>query len=175
MLHSPPSAKHSLSYTEGQDHDQEQQRPPKPGFSTPTAAVANPNSLTSTSSSSPPSGSTASHLQLFVKAKQKINEIYHEVGEYVNSAQRFLISARVQDDKCQTISEYARKVEGIRSVLKRNHMKVVFFGRTSNGKSTAINALLGDRILPIGIGHTTSCFLQVRTYILTLSYTVTPL
>jgi mitofusin len=41
-------------------------------------------------------------------------------------------------------------------------MKVVFFGRTSNGKSTAINALLGDRILPVGIGHTTSCFLQVE-------------
>ena len=41
-------------------------------------------------------------------------------------------------------------------------MKVVFFGRTSNGKSTAINALLGDRILPVGIGHTTSCFLQIE-------------
>ncbi len=41
-------------------------------------------------------------------------------------------------------------------------MKVVFFGRTSNGKSTAINALLGDRILPTGIGHTTSCFLEVE-------------
>jgi mitofusin len=39
---------------------------------------------------------------------------------------------------------------------------VVFFGRTSNGKSTAINALLGERILPTGIGHTTSCFLQVE-------------
>ena len=41
-------------------------------------------------------------------------------------------------------------------------MKVVFFGRTSNGKSTAINALLGDRIVPVGIGHTTSCFLQIE-------------
>ena len=41
-------------------------------------------------------------------------------------------------------------------------MKVVFFGRTSNGKSTLINAILGDRILPTGIGHTTSCFLQVE-------------
>ena len=84
------------------------------------------------------------------------------------------------------------------SDLFRDHMKVVFFGRTSNGKSTCINALLGmwqqgyfqafisaslhdgwifrkikfgmilqimfagDRILPTGIGHTTSCFLQVE-------------
>lgn len=38
----------------------------------------------------------------------------------------------------------------------------MFFGRTSNGKSTVINAMLRDKILPSGIGHTTSCFLQVE-------------
>ena len=54
------------------------------------------------------------------------------------------------------------KVSGIREVLERDHMKVAFFGRTSNGKSTAVNSLLGERILPMGIGHTTSCFLQVQ-------------
>ena len=54
------------------------------------------------------------------------------------------------------------QVDAIREVLRRDHMKVVFFGRTSNGKSTAINALLGDRIVPVGIGHTTSCFLQIE-------------
>lgn len=40
-------------------------------------------------------------------------------------------------------------------------MKVAFFGRTSNGKSSVINAMLRDKILPSGIGHTTNCFLQV--------------
>ena len=34
--------------------------------------------------------------------------------------------------------------------------------RTSNGKSTVINAMLRERILPMGIGHTTNCFLQVQ-------------
>jgi mitofusin len=34
--------------------------------------------------------------------------------------------------------------------------------RTSNGKSTVINAMLHDKILPSGIGHTTHCFLQVE-------------
>lgn len=34
--------------------------------------------------------------------------------------------------------------------------------RTSNGKSTVINAMLHDKILPSGIGHTTNCFLQVE-------------
>lgn len=40
-------------------------------------------------------------------------------------------------------------------------MKVAFFGRTSNGKSTVINSMLSERILPAGIGHTTNCFLSV--------------
>lgn len=34
--------------------------------------------------------------------------------------------------------------------------------RTSNGKSTVVNAMLGDKVLPSGIGHTTNCFLQVE-------------
>lgn len=53
-------------------------------------------------------------------------------------------------------------MQAIRDVLSRDHMKVAFFGRTSNGKSTVINAMLRDKILPSGIGHTTSCFLQVE-------------
>lgn len=36
------------------------------------------------------------------------------------------------------------------------------FPRTSNGKSTVVNAMLRDRVLPSGIGHTTNCFLSVE-------------
>ncbi|XP_076879654.1 mitofusin-1b isoform X2 [Brachyhypopomus gauderio] len=57
---------------------------------------------------------------------------------------------------------YANKLAVIREVLARRHMKVAFFGRTSNGKSTVINAMLRDRVLPSGIGHTTNCFLSVE-------------
>ncbi|KAF3698516.1 Mitofusin-1 [Channa argus] len=56
----------------------------------------------------------------------------------------------------------ATKLSTIREVLVRRHMKVAFFGRTSNGKSTVINAMLRDRVLPSGIGHTTNCFLRVE-------------
>ena len=35
------------------------------------------------------------------------------------------------------------------------------FDRTSNGKSTVMNAMLRQRILPVGMGHTTNCFLHV--------------
>lgn len=57
---------------------------------------------------------------------------------------------------------YVHKVAAIRQVLARDHMVCAFFGRTSNGKSSVINAMLRDRILPSGIGHTTNCFCQVE-------------
>ena len=38
----------------------------------------------------------------------------------------------------------------------------MFVFRTSNGKSSVINAMLREKILPSGIGHTTNCFIQVE-------------
>ena len=81
------------------------------------------------------------------------------------------------------IADHRGGVAVIQGVLARSHHKVVFFGRTSSGKSSAINALLGSRVLPTGqtylfyssdvqyamlfrcfsgLGHTTSCFVNVR-------------
>lgn len=108
-----------------------------------------------------------SPLQIFVRAKKKINDIFVEIDDYVKDAVTFMhvVSgdngiATVAD--VQNVEAYVNKVHAIREVLKRDHMKVAFFGRTSNGKSTVINAMLHDKILPSGIGHTTNCFLQVE-------------
>ncbi|KAM7310850.1 putative transmembrane GTPase mfn [Ixodes scapularis] len=68
----------------------------------------------------------------------------------------------VKAEDCIEVEKFKDKVAGIRDVLSRDHMKVVFFGRTSNGKSTVINSMLQERILPSGLGHTTNCFLQVE-------------
>lgn len=68
----------------------------------------------------------------------------------------------VSQEKVRQIEEFVDRVHSIREVLARDHMKVAFFGRTSNGKSSVINAMLRDKVLPSGIGHTTNCFLQVR-------------
>lgn len=67
-------------------------------------------------------------------------------------------------DKAETeaFRGFVLKINNIREVLERDHMKVAFFGRTSNGKSSVINAMLRDKILPSGIGHTTNCFCQVE-------------
>ena len=51
------------------------------------------------------------------------------------------------------IAEHRSKITIIRDVVARKEVKVVFFGRTSSGKSSAINALLGNKVLPTGLGY----------------------
>nr|CAG4648497.1 EOG090X01A3 [Polyphemus pediculus] len=85
----------------------------------------------------------------------------------INDSSKFLHAIPLETDlitetERHTVEGYGEKVKGIREVLSRNHMKVAFFGRTSNGKSTVINSMLRERILPSGIGHTTNCFIQVE-------------
>ncbi|XP_059141445.1 mitofusin-2-like isoform X2 [Physella acuta] len=111
-----------------------------------------------------------SALQLFVNAKKKINDIFKNIGQYVCEADKFVrdisgssdLKALVSEENINVVKGFREKIDGIAEVLARDHMKVVFFGRTSNGKSTVINAMLRDKILPSGIGHTTHCFIQVE-------------
>ncbi|XP_023021702.2 mitochondrial assembly regulatory factor [Leptinotarsa decemlineata] len=108
-----------------------------------------------------------SPLQIFVKAKKKINDIFGEIEEYVKDTVEYMHEIEknekiVNGEKVKEIEDFVNKVHSIRDVLCRDHMKVAFFGRTSNGKSSVINAMLRDKILPSGIGHTTNCFLQVE-------------
>lgn len=110
----------------------------------------------------------ASPLKLFSKAKQAINSIYNEFDSFIEEVYAFiespeLISADVIDQEKQTtLKTFKDKLDGLMKMISRDRMKVVFFGRTSNGKSTVINAMLREKILPTGIGHTTHCFLQVE-------------
>uniref|UniRef100_A0A4Y0BEU9 Uncharacterized protein n=1 Tax=Anopheles funestus TaxID=62324 RepID=A0A4Y0BEU9_ANOFN len=46
----------------------------------------------------------------------------------------------VDKAEAEQFKSYVLKVRGIREVLARDNMKVAFFGRTSNGKSSVINA-----------------------------------
>ncbi|XP_043558167.1 mitofusin-1-like [Chiloscyllium plagiosum] len=113
---------------------------------------------------------SSSPLKHFVQAKKKINSIFDQLLEYVNEGASFIKESHQNEglEKITTqqqlgeIEMFATKVAGIGEVLARRHMKVAFFGRTSNGKSTVINAMLWDKVLPSGIGHTTNCFLSVE-------------
>ena len=66
------------------------------------------------------------------------------------------------DEHLAKLESFSSQIHKIREVLARQQLKVVFFGRTSSGKSTLINALLGDNVLPTGLGHTTRCFIQIQ-------------
>uniref|UniRef100_A0A3B4T4S4 Mitofusin 2 n=1 Tax=Seriola dumerili TaxID=41447 RepID=A0A3B4T4S4_SERDU len=112
----------------------------------------------------------ASPLKHFVTAKKKINGIFEQLGAYIKESASFLedthkneeLDPVTTEEQVQEVCGYLTKVAGIGEVLARRHMKVVFFGRTSNGKSSVINAMLCDKVLPSGIGHTTNCFLRVE-------------
>nr|XP_033505437.1 mitofusin-1 [Epinephelus lanceolatus] len=111
-----------------------------------------------------------SPLRRFVVAKHSITSIFDQLLDFVKDGSAFVDEAWRGDDLGQVAVEEqslelqscATKLWTIREVLLRRHMKVAFFGRTSNGKSTVINAMLRDRVLPSGIGHTTNCFLRVE-------------
>ncbi|XP_056324782.1 mitofusin-1b isoform X2 [Danio aesculapii] len=114
--------------------------------------------------------SDPSPLKRFVLAKKKISEVFEQLLVYVQEGCEFVketcdnesLENIANKDQLDEIDAYTSKLSIIQEVLARRHMKVAFFGRTSNGKSTVINAMLRDRVLPSGIGHTTNCFLSVE-------------
>ncbi|OWF56197.1 mitofusin-2-like isoform X2 [Mizuhopecten yessoensis] len=103
-----------------------------------------------------------SPLKFFSQAKKTINDIFKEILEYINESRTFLAEHKDGSEEKKHVEEFQGMVRGIIEVLARDHMKCCFFGRTSNGKSSVINAMLRKKILPSGIGHTTNCFLQVE-------------
>ncbi|CAF0857410.1 unnamed protein product [Adineta steineri] len=121
-----------------------------------------------------------SPLKLFTHAKTTITEIFKNIALYVNDSNKFLDDVKKSDknlitpEKYVEIQELKEKVNRILTIISRDHMKVVFFGRTSNGKSTTMNAMLRERILPVGMGHTTNCFLQIEGTDKAEPYVLTP-
>uniref|UniRef100_A0A9J8CEN4 Dynamin-type G domain-containing protein n=1 Tax=Cyprinus carpio carpio TaxID=630221 RepID=A0A9J8CEN4_CYPCA len=116
-----------------------------------------------------------SPLQHFVVAKRTISAVFHQLLEFVRECSDFVAETWKSEDlehvaeekQCLQIQACSRKLTVIKDVLARRHMKFVtgyymLFLRTSNGKSTVINAMLRERVLPSGIGHTTNCFLSVE-------------
>ncbi|KFD72308.1 hypothetical protein M514_11501 [Trichuris suis] len=132
----------------------------------------------------------SSPLQRFVEAKAKIQDIYRRIERCIDKIvlilsgklratqyQLFtdpsdvrLLSNLENASTCSSVESsvlahvesFKAGVSQINGMLSRDHMKVVFFGRTSNGKSTVVNAMLHSKVLPYGMGHTTRCFLQVE-------------
>ncbi|XP_073482359.1 mitofusin-1 isoform X2 [Aquarana catesbeiana] len=113
---------------------------------------------------------SVSPLKHFVQAKRAITSIFDQLVGYISDGVIFVeetsrnleLKNITTEDDLKKIRSFKQKLAGIGEVLSRRHMKVAFFGRTSSGKSTVINSMLWDRVLPSGIGHTTNCFLSVE-------------
>ncbi|XP_015751778.1 PREDICTED: mitofusin-2-like [Acropora digitifera] len=103
-------------------------------------------------------------LETFVKAKQKINSIFSALNQWLQDCRVLLSESKIADLNKFSIqvSGILVQVSSISEVLARDQMKVAFFGRTSSGKSTTVNAMLQGQILPMGMGQTTNCFVSVH-------------
>lgn len=101
-----------------------------------------------------------SPLKRFSKAKEDISNAFCYLKERLLESEAFVKRVH-QDTECKSLTALIERTKGITEILQRDHMKVAFFGRTSNGKSTVINSLLRETVLPAGIGHTTNCFCSV--------------
>ena len=103
---------------------------------------------------------SSSPLKRFSNAKVAISKTFGLIHDRLAEVQSYVKLAHPEADS-PSITSLLDRTRGIREILARDHMKVAFFGRTSNGKSSVVNALLGSKVLPFGIGHTTNCFVSV--------------
>lgn len=114
-----------------------------------------------------------SPLRKFSRAKETITQVFDILQQHLLETQEH--TSQVQKGvESGPLAALIKRTTGITALLQRDHMKVVFFGRTSNGKSTVINSLLRERVLPAGIGHTTSCFCSVMGVDHSEGYLISP-
>ncbi|KAJ1360376.1 mitofusin [Parelaphostrongylus tenuis] len=121
-------------------------------------------------------GGGAEPLLRFSEAKRVLGDIYTDLAKHVDELDDVYkglgvpksdefgdgVDSLVPFEQAQEVALFRESIKTIMETFRRDNMKVVFFGRTSNGKSTTINAMLHAKILPQGMGHTTCCFLQVQ-------------
>ncbi|XP_053379288.1 mitofusin-2-like [Mercenaria mercenaria] len=110
--------------------------------------------------------SPSSPLKLFGQAKKNINKIFKDVLDFLSEADTFVegieTSGYIEGVEClEHVKEYRERVCGIIEVLSRDHMKVVFFGRSMNRKSSNNNAMFREKIYQRD-RNTTQCFPQVE-------------
>ena len=96
----------------------------------------------------------------FDKAKEHISR---DVGSFLEATMEIhSIAEKLGSKQRVPLKVMTDKLGGIQKIVDRGQMKVVFFGRTSNGKSTVINALLGAKVLPSSCGSVSSCFCSIQ-------------
>ena len=99
----------------------------------------------------------ASRIQDLKKHFKDCVSLLQEEMKAVNNSYRGIC-----DEDSRQLTEEIDRMEKIKLAVSRDKMRVIFFGKTSNGKSTVINALLGREVCPTGYGSVTRCFCSVE-------------
>ena len=96
-------------------------------------------------------------LEEFSAAKKKIQDVFDLIDQQIEAVQTFIETVIKNDtdhvlptDTLDHLNDLVVKVRGVNEILTRDQMKVAFFGRTSNGKSTCVNAMLWDKVTAQG-------------------------
>ena len=96
----------------------------------------------------------------FDSAKKHICD---DVDKFIRTTEKLIhIAKEVGSAQQGELEKLTKRLEEILKIASRGLMKVVFFGKTSNGKSTVMNALLGAEVLPSGPGSVSSCFCSIQ-------------
>ena len=95
-----------------------------------------------------------------MKKKAQIRRAFGVYMEKANEAysryQKLLSDLNIKEDE-----SLRKSVERLYEPFERGHFTLAILGKMSAGKSTFINALLGEEILPFGIGQTTCALTEI--------------
>lgn len=92
-----------------------------------------------------------------IKELTKIDKYNQFKGDLLNVS-RMLISEKIIDPE----SNYARDIEKLIEELKSDEFKIGMFGVIAAGKSTILNALMGENFLKQGMGETSKVITYIR-------------
>lgn len=100
----------------------------------------------------------------FVEVKEKADAIQKAVEEssiLVGQSGTGSIPGLKVPVGLEGMGTYSKSLQVLSNSLKTSMFKMLFMGTFKNGKSTTINALLGQRLLPVGVTATTAVISQV--------------
>ncbi len=100
----------------------------------------------------------------FVEVKEKAEAIQKAVSEcsmLVGPVGNERIPGEPFEPGLSGMSTYSSRLKEIGEDLKSSMFKTMFMGTFKNGKSTTINAILGEEMLPVGATATTAVISQV--------------
>eukprot|EP00057_Strongylocentrotus_purpuratus_P013351 XP_011667825.1 PREDICTED: mitofusin-2-like [Strongylocentrotus purpuratus] len=110
------------------------------------------------------------HANAFMREKEILGLIFDQMALLIRnilsgvmpSLKRVGLPSELGRSVKESLQTNQGKIESLKTTLTRKKMKVTFFGPTSSGKSTVINAILGKDLLACGMGQITSCFLTIE-------------